>query len=230
MRRSVLSYALLFALGCGGNPVKKSMPPAGTGVEQYIAALRSDDPAKAYSLLSSEVKQELPFEEFAIQWRESAAERKDQALALEEGLRGRRDLGERAKLVYGNGKTVYLARQNGRWRLDTAVVARVHAGRPHDAVAIFAEALDKRDYEAILRVLTQRRRDGIGQEVDRFVKSLLEYIQSDRSAIETIGKDRAEMRWDDGKRSYRIVLRKEGDEWRIDDVHLRPAPETPDQE
>ena len=47
--------------------------------------------------------------------------------------------------------------------------------------------------------------------------------------IEEIGTDRAELRWDENGIRYRIVLRKEDDEWRIDDVHIRVAPEEDDE-
>lgn len=229
MRRE-LFLALALVAGCGGDAARRTTSPAAEGVQTYVSVLRAGDAAQAYALLSDEVKAGLSYEDFALQWNESAREREQQAGMLEEGLRGSRNLGERAKVVYPDGKTVHLVRENGAWRLESAVISRVHAGQPHDAVSIFAEALDRRDYQAVLRILTRRRRDGIGEQVDSFVKSLLERLKSEDNTIETIGKDRAEMRWDDGKRRYRIILRKEGDEWRVDDIHLRPAPKSPDDE
>lgn len=228
MRRA-LYLALALLAGCGGDAAKRTTPPAAEGVKAYVAVLRAGDAAQAYALLSGEVKAQLSYEDFALQWNESAREREHQARALEEGLKGSSDLGERARIVYPDGKTVHLVRESGVWRLESAVVSRVHAGRPRDAVAIFAEALSRRDYQAVLRVLTSRRREGIGEQVDSFVKSLLERLKSEDVSIEAIGKDRAEMRWDDGKRRYKIILRKEGDQWRVDDIHLRPAPATPEE-
>jgi nucleotide-binding universal stress UspA family protein len=228
MRRG-LYLALALLAGCGGDATRRTTPPAAEGVKAYVTVLRAGDPAQAYALLSDEVKAQISYDDFALQWNESAPEREHQARALEEGLKGSADLGERAKIVYPDGKTVYLVRENGAWRLESAVMSRVHAGQPRDAVAIFAEALNRRDYQAALRVLTTRRREGIGEQVDSFVKSLLERLQSGDGTIETIGKDRAEMRWDDGKRRYKIILRKEGDQWRVDDIHLRPAPAAPEE-
>ena len=72
--------------------------------------------------------------------------------------------------------------------------------------------------------MTSRRRDGISQQVDSFVTSLLAHLADPDAYVEETGKDRAELRWDDDGRRYRIVLRKEGDEWRVDDIHLRPVP------
>ena len=42
--------------------------------------------------------------------------------------------------------------------------------------------------------------------------------------IDEFGTDRAELRWDENGIRYRIVLRKEDDEWRVDDIYIRPAP------
>ncbi len=219
---TVVSSALLLA--CSSSPAKRSTPPAAKGIVDFIQVLRSDKPERAYALLSADMRERLSFEEFAIQWKESAAERKHQAAALAEGLKGVPDLDERAKMTYPDGKTVHLAREDGRWLLESPVVTRSHAGRPHDAVKLFAEALDKRDYEAVLRVLTARRRRGIADQVDSFVDSLLEHLDGAENTIETTGKDRAELRWDDDGQRYRIQLRREGDEWRVDDIHLRPVP------
>lgn len=228
--RALLLVALFTVPGCGGAPGMGPTPPASQGIQSFIDSLRSDDPAAAYALLADELKASISFEEFAIQWRESARERADQARSLEEGLKGSPGLGERAKIIYRDGKAVHVLREGGRWTVESAMVSRIHAGRPEDAVEIFAEALARRDYNRVLRILTTRRRDGISDQVDRFVTSLLEQLAGAENTIETINEDRAEIRWDGDGRRYKIVLRKENDEWRIDDVYLRPVPTKADSE
>lgn len=220
--------ALLLALlpGCGGHPAIPDTPPANQGVEAYIAALRTDDPARAYALLSIEARAQTSFEDFAAAWKVSAAERRDQVAALEQGLRGGLDLYERTKMTYKDGTTVYLVREGKTWRLEMPLVSESHAGQPVDAARMFAEALARRDYEGVLRSLTTRRRESVSAQVESFTRSLLEHLRSSNINIELMGGDRAELRWDDGPRRYKIVLRKEGDEWRVDDVHLRPTPAT----
>jgi hypothetical protein len=42
-----------------------------------------------------------------------------------------------------------------------------------------------------------------------------------------LGKDRAELHWEDEEFRYKIVLRREGDEWRVDDVFIRAQPPKP---
>ena len=222
----VASIAMVLALvaACGGAPGRSATPPASQTIEKLIASLRSDDPRAAYEMMSEEARAEMPFQAFAAQWRFSARERADRARALEEGLKGATSTGERARVIYPDGRSAYVVREAGRWRVESAMVSQVHAGQPRDAIKIFADALARRDYEGALRILTTRRRDGIGSQVDSFVTSLLQELTSPDSSLEMIDEDRAELRWDDGGQRYRIVLRREGDEWRIDDIYLRAIP------
>jgi hypothetical protein len=57
---------------------------------------------------------------------------------------------------------------------------------------------------AILRIsaLTQREWGSVNDRIDQF------------------GNNRAELRWDENGIRYRIVLSKEGEEWRVDDIHI----------
>jgi len=195
--------------------------PAGQGVRALVVALRADDPRAAYDLLSSDVRRQVSYDDFALQWKQSAAERTWQARALEEGLRGDPDVGERAAVFYADGKSVQLEREGDTWRLESALVSRVRASRPRDAIRQLAEALRSRDLAGALRVLTARRRDGLARQIEGFVAGISRRIDD---KIEEIGTDRAELRWDENGIRYRIVLRKEDGEWRIDDIHVRLAP------
>jgi hypothetical protein len=216
--------ALASSTACGARGAARATEPAGRGVSAYLDALRSDDARQAYSLLSDDVRKEVSYDTFAALWKEQKAEREEQARALEQDLRGGADLGERAKIMFPDGKSLSLHRQSGSWRMEVPLLSRTHAATPHVAIELFAEALTSRDYEGVMRILTARRRDGIGRQVDDFVASLSRHLGDARHKISFVGKDRAEMQWDDGEMQYKVVLRLEGDEWRIDDVHARPVP------
>lgn len=222
MRHALL--ALLVAIGCGGGtgPGRATAPPASHGVQTYIQILRNDDPQPAYQLLTADVRAQLTPDEFATRWKQTAPERQLQARALEESLKGNRSLGERTRIQYADGKTVVLVREADRWKLDSALVSRGHATEPHDALTIFAEALESRDYRALMSVLTRRRREGIGKQVEAFITSLNENL-TPSTMVDQIGPDRAEARWQDDGIEYKVILRKEGDEWRVDDIDLRPV-------
>jgi len=209
--------AITVTTACSG-PSGATSRDASGGVRAYVAALRADDASQAYAMLTEQTKRELTYEQFEAVWKEHKAERIEQAKALEEGLRGEPDLGERAQIRYGEGKTVSMVREGGAWKLESGLVSRVHASRPEDAVRILAEALATRDFDSLMSVLTSRRRNGISSQVDALSSSLLEHLGDD---VNLIGPDRAELTWETESTRYKVVLRKEGREWRVDDFHIR---------
>jgi hypothetical protein len=216
MRRLVL--VLLLVAGCGGSIGRTS--PAASSVRDLVAALRSDDPRAAYGLLSSDVRKQVSFDEFALTWKQSKAEREWQAKALEASLRGDPDVGERALASYTDGKMVSLEREGKQWRLESALVSQSKAKKPRDAIRIFADAVAAKDLEGILRILTNRRRSGLATQLEGFLGGLEKRVDD---KIDEIGSDRAELRWDENGIQYKIVLRKEDGEWRVDDIHIRPS-------
>jgi hypothetical protein len=211
------------ASGCGGAASASS--PAADGVRSYINALRSNDPHDAYNLMSDAAKKKLSFDEFAIQWKQTAAEREWQAKALEASVKGNPDVGERALFSYSDGKLVQLEREGKSWRLESELVSRSRAKEPRDAIRLFADAIASKDINAVMGVLSSRRRESIQKQVDGFVSGIAKRI-NDR--VDQIAPDRAEMRWDENGLRYRIVLRKEDDEWRVDEIYVRPAPKDDD--
>lgn len=224
MRRRLLGLSIaLGLLACGGPGGPSS--PAATGVRAYLSALKSSDPRAAYGLLSSSTRKKLSYDEFALQWKQSEKERQWQVKVLEESLKGNPDVGERALVSFSDGKIVQLERDGREWRLESELVSRSRAKRPRDAIRLFADAVTARDVSGVLNVLTQRRREGLTKQVEGFIAGIGKRI-NDR--IDEYGSDRAELRWDENGIRYKIVLRKEADEWRIDDIYIRPTPKTED--
>jgi hypothetical protein len=216
---------VLAASACGA--ASGPSTPAADGVRAYVRALRDNDPRQAYALLSAEARKRVSFEEFALAWRQSDKERSWQARSLEDGLKGNPDVGERALVSFSDGKLVQLEREGKTWRLESELVSRSRAKQPRDAIRLFAEAISARDITGALNVLTQRRRDGLTRQVEGFIAGIGKRI-NDR--IDQFGNDRAELRWDENGIRYRIVLRKEDDEWRVDDIYIRPAPKDDDSD
>jgi hypothetical protein len=215
LRATVLAALASALIACGGFGTNR---PASDGVRSLVSALRNDNPRDAYDLMSSDARKKIGYDEFALQWKQMAAERMWQARVLEESLKGDPDVGERALVGFGDGKQVQLEREGKAWRLDSALVSRSRAGRSRDAVKLFQEAIAHRDINAILGVLTARRREGLQKQIDGFLTGL-EKHQNDR--IEESGSDRAELRWDESGIRYKIILRKEEGEWRVDDIVIR---------
>lgn len=218
-RLAAASIAAAALVACGGSTGPRA--PAANGVKAYVAALKSNDPRDAYGLLAASVRKQVSFEEFSLSWKQSEKERAWQAKVLEESLKGNPDVGERALISYSDGKLVQLEREGKAWRLDSELVSRSRARRPRDAIRLFADAVGARDVSGVLGVLTQRRREGLTKQVEGFVAGIGKRIND---KIDEFGTDRAELRWDENGIRYRIVLRKEDDEWRVDDIYIRPAP------
>ena len=210
---------VLLAFACGGATGPSS--PAADGVRAYVHALRDNDPRAAYALMTAQARKQVSFDEFALVWKQSDKERAWQIQVLEDSLKGNPDVGERALISFSDGKLVQLEREGKAWRLESELVSRSRAKQPRDAIRLFAEAIAARDITGVLGVLTQRRRDGLTRQVEGFVAGIGKRI-NDR--IDQFGNDRAELRWDENGIRYRIVLRKEDDEWRVDDIYIRPAP------
>jgi hypothetical protein len=224
---AVICVAL--AAGCGGgrgqagsatSPLGPSSG-ASAGIEATVAALRSDDAARAYALLSADVRQQIAFEQFAQQWQASAAERRERAGELEAELRAAPSMGERARVTLADGSAVHLVREGSAWRLESALLSALRTGQPRESLQMFAQALTTHDYDALLRVLTERRRTAISKMIDDMAGSLTRHLQSGADTLEVIAEDRAELRWDDGDVRYEILLHNENGEWRIDDIHIR---------
>ena len=116
---------MVFGIGCGGPGGPSS--PAANGVREYVRALNSNDPHDAYDLLSSDAKKKLSYDEFALQWKQSAEERKWQAKVLGDSLKGNPDVGERALVSFSDGKLVQLEREGKKWRLESELVSRSRA-------------------------------------------------------------------------------------------------------
>jgi hypothetical protein len=210
---------LLLVAACGGPTGPSS--PAADGVRAYLDALRANDSRAAYNLLASDAKKKLSYDEFALEWKQTAAERKWQIKMLDESLKGNPSVGERALISFSDGKLVQLDREGKVWGLESELVTRSRAKQPRDAIRMFADAVKSRDVAAALNVLTARRREGLTRQVEGFISGLQKNINGQ---LDQPSRDRAELRWDENGIRYRVVLRREDDEWRVDDIYIRPAP------
>jgi len=208
---------LCTAFACGGT-APSSEQPATAAVAAYLRTLDSDNPRTAYRLLSSKAQKRTSEKQFTEQWRRSQRERAAQASALRAGLSAAQGLRERARVRYRDGKRIGLTRDDREWRLSGALASLHHAGAPRDIVHLFAQALLTNNLGELLSTLTERRRETVSAELSQLVESLATHVDD---AIFPIGKDRAELSWEHKDTHYKLVLRREQGEWRVDDLHIR---------
>lgn len=211
-----LLLAAAVATACGGSA---SAPPrsAGDAVSQYVSAVASDDPRAAYSLLAAEVRRDLSYDQFEAMWQRSDRERKMQAAALEEARKARPELGARAVVAYQDGRQIALAREASRWRLERALVGRVVASSPRDAVRAVARAIDDADFAAFVAVLSRRKREPLLEMLTALSRGL---GNGSEHFIQRLGDSRAQLFFEDDAGRYRLDLILEDDGWRLDDFEV----------
>jgi hypothetical protein len=213
MRTLVVLALVVPALGCPGARGGSDRSPH-DAVQSWTQAVRRDDPQAAYALLSAPLRRALPYEEFVRRWKETPQERTQQSVDLGAGLREEAGLGERARITLSDGKTADLVREPSGWKLEAPLMAPVRASTPQDALRLLAAAIESRSYEALLRILTQRRREALSLQVEAFERGLKSRLSE---PIEVNG-DRVFFEWTEGRMRFRVTLIRENGEWRVEDV------------
>ena len=213
---AALGLAILLATGCGGSSSGRPAT-ASEAVAQYASAIEANDARRAYALLSSELRSKMTFERFESQWRAHAAERKLQAAALVDARKADSALGARAIVSYKDGSAIALTQESSQWHLERALVGRVVAATPRDAIRSLTRALSDTDFAAFVGVLSKRKREALVRMLSSFSESL---TNNQDQFIQRVGDDRAQMIWEDRAGRYRVLLVREDGQWRIDDFDI----------
>jgi limonene-1,2-epoxide hydrolase len=184
----VFAYLLLPVVSCASAPAPVPSP-AGT-VERFTRAVKEDDPRAAYRLLDAEVREVVGRERFDALWKENRPELLDLADELE---RIAEQPVARARQPLAGDQTVVLVLEQGRWLLEGDVLDALALRTPLDTVAAFRLALQRRDLDSLLRVLSRSHRvaweaafeaamEQTGDPLDLEVE-----IHDDRATIRTTG-------------------------------------------
>ena len=181
--------------------------------ERVVVALRSEDPSAGWELLAPDAQRAQRWDDFVVKWRTSKKEREQRAAALERTLREGEQVGERAQMTLADGPEAQLVRERDGWRLEAPLYAKPGAASPADALRLFARALDERSVTGVLRLLTSARREDVRRALDRFAGGLRDHVAD---GLDVTG-DHATVVWHDGEHRFRVTLKRENGEWRIDD-------------
>lgn len=179
----LLSTLLCSAVAC--RSVASDLPSPDPTLAAYTAALQRDDPDAAYALLAPSVQATLSRADFQQQWRNSAVERAWQLQQLKAGSRPpRHNASDATPAPQAAG--VVLTRQaqltiptetsptgqlrltddgDGRFRIAQPELVVQPATTPEQALRLFADALERRSFSAVLHMLSPATRNAVEAEL-----------------------------------------------------------------
>jgi hypothetical protein len=209
------SLLVVLALAaCRGPAAGESTADPAETVRAWLFAVEKNDPHAAYALLSPRVRKDLSYAEFERQWKSTNEERSRQAAAMSASPAEDGAVGAAAEVSLEDGKKTRLVREKRVWRLEQPLLTSSRASTPQEAMRLFATALEDRNFFAVMRLLTSTRKDGLTGFLDGFIAGL----RSNVGREITINNDRAVIEWKEGSKTWKITLKKEDGEWRVDDV------------
>jgi hypothetical protein len=200
---SIALFALL-AAGCG----RPEVPDARDAARAYAEALRRGDHDAVFRMMTRESQQALGKQGTQRLLADAKVELKKQASALlEQGTR------VEAKAVYRleDGESAELVLADDGFRVAAAGAFPAAARTPAQALTVLRQALARRSYPALVRVLSSETQSALETEVRGLVEGL-EHAETLEIKVEG---DTATV---DVKSGHRIHLKREAGAWRVDDV------------
>lgn len=191
---------------CAGGGVRG--PDA--ALRAYLAAAQNGDASAAYALLDDDTQDAVTLEEFSDSMQENEAELREQAVLVgqtldEEGIRSR------AEVHLDSGEAAVLTIEEGNWKISGGVLDAPALLTPRDSVLALRHALQRRDLNALLRVLARPTRADLEADIRSFLEATIDLLDL---RVEVQG-DRARVQTSSG---FIIQLTREAGEWRILEV------------
>lgn len=191
----------------------------------YREALRRDDPASAYLLMAPAVKGRTTYEQFVAQWRATQPERLAQ-LKLLSGEHGPaaspNQLALQALVSLPQGTALLLVPPSGQiqsgWLIADPDLSTVHAETPEQVLRLLIDAVEQRNYFALLRLLSASERQALEGELKERIERLRASMSRRQAApqlLEVRG-DRAHYQYDP---RFFVDLVREKDGWRVLDLN-----------
>lgn len=182
--------------------------PPQSVIERYASAVADHDHDAVWELLDEDARMGMDEDEFEAFFEANHALIQEQADAL---VRGSRDVDVQidALVELGDHRTASLTWQQDQWFLTEAVPTGTGQQTPRDTLAAFIAALDSKDLDNMLTLLSRNRRGALVGEFRALRQSIVASIDG---GLVTRG-DRAVLKLDNGDKV--ILVREEG-EWRIE--------------
>lgn len=195
--------ALALAAGCA----RQELPDPQVAAREYAAAVEKGDAARVYAMMTSEAQRTHGKRGVERLVAESKSElgRTAKAVAAD---------GARVEVVatvrFEDGEQAELGVEDGQFRVQSAG-ALPHAARtPAQALSELRQALARRSYPGLLRVLSSESKSALENDLRSLVDGL---EQADTLDVKVTG-DRAEVKVPGG---HSVKLKREAGIWRIED-------------
>lgn len=200
---AVVFFAPIVLAGCS-RPV---VPDPRTAAREYAEAARRGDADAIYGMLTDEGRRELGLEGTRQLVKDSRAELARNAASL---ASGRVTAQARARVRFDDGEVAELALDDGRFRIASAAALPAGARTPAEALAELRQALARRSYAALVRVLSGDTRGSLENDL----RSLVDGLEHPDTLDVKVNGDSAEVRVPGG---HAVRMKREAGVWRIDD-------------
>lgn len=166
IRRACLALSLLTVAACAKT---SSIPDPRAAAEAWADAAERGDADTLHGMLSKRSKATVSRAEVAATVASAKGELKDQAKEIREA-KGK--ISAVAVVQWDDGTEASLVLENGRFTVKSAMLMPGGGASPAEAVAGFRDALRRRSYPALLRMLTPALRATVEAQLRGLEKSI----------------------------------------------------------
>lgn len=204
-----LLAAALLGAGCA-----TTAPPPEVAVTAWAEAVQRRDADAAWDLLDEEARQGMTRESFEVLFEHHHPALLQQAELL---LTRAEEVTPRitAEVPLPSQRAVTLQWSDAQWRLASTTPAGLQQDTPRAALASFAAALDRRDLDALITLMSEERRVALVGEFSLLRQQIEAHL--DRDLV--VRGDRAVLKLSTGDRV--LLVRKDG-QWRVDGLEKQP--------
>jgi hypothetical protein len=163
--------------------------------DAQVAAMRANDPKRAYALLAPEVQARVPYDEFALRWRTDRAEREAATKAAGSAKTPKVAL-LAGTSVHDRGVVLRWSEIGGKWVVVDGLPGRPSTATPAAAVRAFVTAVRTADLASIRAVLGDELGRAIAEDWEARVQAIEAAL--DRPGALELSADlrRAELRYE----------------------------------
>ncbi len=200
--------AVLLLIAAGGCAARAPAPNPSSVLAAWSSAIAHDDARAAWRLLSRDQRARMPEDEFLVRWRNTVEERQSQAARFKAAS----NFTEHAKITAGDGSTAALALEAGQWRPTAARATEPGASTPEEALGRFLHALEQRNFDALLGLLSDPLRGLVERELSERVQHLKQALGQPVAVDGDVARVHYEPR-------FHVDLKRENGVWRVADFN-----------